>query len=125
MIAFLPFSNRAREWQQIANSLRRLSPPQNDLNVEPERLAGNVGLHLFDAAEALADFPEEDRHHLLVASAGSWSGGVLPVALPDGRYICILNPTHPPRRNRITLMEEVVHITGSMRLPGCVKSRRA
>lgn len=109
-MAFLPFSSRAKAWEPIAVSLSRLAPPLNGSTVNPERLANAVGLHLFDAREALADFPEEDRRHLLVDAAGSWSGGVLPVPLPNGRYLCMVNPTHPPRRNRITLMEEVVHI---------------
>jgi Zn-dependent peptidase ImmA (M78 family) len=33
----------------------------------------------------------------------------MPNPLPDGTYLCILNPLHPPRRNKITLMEEIAH----------------
>jgi Zn-dependent peptidase ImmA (M78 family) len=46
----------------------------------------------------------------LLVAKDHWSGGVLPKPLPNGRFICILNPTHHRRRNKITLMEEIVHV---------------
>jgi len=109
-MAFLPFSIRAKEWEPIAVNLRRLAGARDGDALNPETLAGRVGLCLVNAEDALADFDQADRDHLLINAASNWSGGVFPQALPDGKFICILNPTHPPRRNRITLMEEIVHI---------------
>lgn len=37
-----------------------------------------------------------------------WSAGSL--ALPDGRVVVIMNPTHAKTRTRATLMEEIAHI---------------
>jgi hypothetical protein len=107
---FLPFSDQGKSWEPIAQELRRLSGARNGELVEPAVLAERVGLELVDAHAALEDFPEADRNHLLVTASDSWSGGVLPKPLPNGRCICIINPNHHRRRNRITLMEEVVHI---------------
>jgi hypothetical protein len=108
-MAFLPFSARARLWEPIAISLWRLAGVSDGDLLAPEDLAPKVGLCLVDAAFALEEFSEADRHHLLVAAGDRWSGGVLPLPLPDGTFICILNPNHARRRNRITLMEEIVH----------------
>lgn len=38
-----------------------------------------------------------------------WSGGVLAAPLEDGRRVCMLNPMHAARRNKVTLMEEISH----------------
>jgi hypothetical protein len=108
-MAFLPFSQSARSWEPIATTLRHLAGIHDGELLTPEDLAAKVGLCLVDAHFALADFSEADRHHLLVTASDRWSGGVLPQRLPDGKCICILNPNHPRRRNRITLMEEIVH----------------
>jgi IrrE N-terminal-like domain len=107
---FLPFSEQGKSWEPIALELRRMSGVRNGELVEPAILAERVGLELVDAHTALEGFPEADRNHLLVTASDSWSGGVLPKPLPNGKCICIINPNHHRRRNRITLMEEVVHI---------------
>jgi IrrE N-terminal-like domain len=109
-VAFLPFSERAKQWEPIATGLRRLAGVSDGDLLAPERLASKVGLCLVDAHYALEDFSGADRHHLLVTASDRWSGGVLPCPLPDGNCVCILNPNHPRRRNRITLMEEIVHM---------------
>jgi len=62
-----------------------------------------------DGDEALAGIDDEHRDHLVGTGCNRWSGGVYPTPLPDGMYLCILNPRHSPRRNKITLMEEIVH----------------
>jgi len=109
-MAFLPFSQRAKRWEPMAIALRRLAGLRDGDVLTPERLADKVGLCLVDARYALEGFSESDKRHLLATASGSWSGGVLAHPLPDGKRICIINPTHPRRRNRITLMEEIVHV---------------
>jgi hypothetical protein len=109
-MAFLPFSQRAQAWEPIAVQLRRLSGVSSEELIDPAVLAERVGLYLVDANAALEGFSKADRDHLLVTASDSWSGGVFPTPLPNGKCICIINPNHHRRRNRITLMEEVVHI---------------
>ncbi len=109
-MAFLPFSSRAKAWETIALELRQLVGCKNGAAVDPTVLADKVGLQLVDANWAVEDFSPEDRQYLMSVKRDAWSGGVMPEKLPNGKCICILNPKHPPRRNRITLMEEIVHI---------------
>lgn len=107
---FFPFSKRAKAWEMIAIDLRTLAGVDANEIPVPEIFADKVGLQLMDARIVLGNFSAADQDHLLSVASGSWSGGVYPRALPNGRFVCILNPTHSRRRNRITLMEEVVHI---------------
>jgi len=109
-MAFLPFSRRAKAWEPIAQELRSLANVTGNEVLCPEVLAAKVGLFLIDARVALENFSEADRRHLLQTASDSWSGGVYPKPLPNGKLVCIINPSHHRRRNRITLMEEVVHI---------------
>jgi hypothetical protein len=117
-MAFLPFSQNAKLWEPIAVQLRQLSGVKNGDQIDPVVLAERVGLCLVDAGMALEGFSQADRDHLLITASDAWSGGVFPTPLPNGKCICIINPNHPRRRNRITLMEEVVHIHRKHRTSG-------
>jgi hypothetical protein len=103
---FLPFSTRSRLWEPKAQKLRALLSLQVEDILDPFDLA--PGLTLVD----FADVPIDDdlRSYLLDRAADHWSAGVYAEALPDGTYLCILNPMHDLRRRRITLMEEISHI---------------
>jgi hypothetical protein len=104
-----PFSKRARPWERYGMALRQLAGVSQGVLLDPWQLAPKVGLCVMDGEKALALLPEEDRLHLCGPASGSWSGGVLPRPLPDGRRLCILNPRHQKRRNKVTLMEEITH----------------
>jgi hypothetical protein len=67
-----------------------------------------VGLTLME----VSDIPLDDdlRAYLLDGAGAHWSAGVHATPLPDGTYLCILNPTHDVRRQRISLMEEISHV---------------
>src|SRR5882762_5125308 len=104
-----PFSKRARPWEQHGSALRRLACISDGALLDPWQLAPKVGLRVIDGEQALRLLAEEERRHLCGPASRSWSGGVLPEPLPDGSRICILNPQHQVRRNRITLMEEITH----------------
>jgi hypothetical protein len=106
---FLPFSKQGQEWEPIALALRGVLGLRAADRLDPWQLAPKVGLTVVDGNEALASLDDEDRDHLIGNGCNRWSGGVYPIALSDGTYICILNPKHSPRRNKITLMEEIVH----------------
>jgi hypothetical protein len=106
---FLPFSKRGQAWEPIGLELRRLLQLRSDDRLDPWALAPLVGLHVADAATAFSCLGTVDRVHLLGPGRAKWSGGVYPQPLPDGKLLCILNPTHSARRNKITLMEEIVH----------------
>ena len=106
---FLPFSNRAKQWEPHALALRKLARVQACGLLDPWQLATKVGLRVLDGREAMDLLTEEDRRHLRYEANHEWSGGVYPKPLPDGSFLCILNPNHSRRRCKITLMEEIVH----------------
>jgi len=76
--------------------------------LNPFELAPEVGLTLMNVADVPIE--RELRSYLLDGAGDHWSAGVCATPLPDGTYLCILNPTHDLRRRRITLMEEISHV---------------
>lgn len=106
----LPFSQRAKLWEPKALELRRMAGASSSDRLDPWALAPRVGLLVVDADDRLLGALEDElRLQLLGAGRSNWSGGVLPIALPDGSHICILNPTHARARHKSTLMEEISH----------------
>jgi hypothetical protein len=105
---FLPFSSRSQSWEPKAQQLRDLLRLRPDDLLDPFELAPIVGLTLMD----LSSIPVDDdlRDYLLDGAGDHWSAGVHATPLPDGTYLCILNPSHDIRRQRITLMEEISHV---------------
>jgi hypothetical protein len=108
-VAFVPFSKRSKEWEPRAQQLRKMVPwPDREaVAFDPWKLAPKVGLTVLECSFQGLD-PEE-QSYLLSHANGDWSGGVFAETLPDGSRVCMLNPTHPQRRNKITLMEEICH----------------
>ena len=53
---------------------------------------------------------EETKSHLIGDGKNNWSGGACSQALPDGRKLIVLNPTHGSNRQNATLMEEISHV---------------
>ena len=106
---FEPFSNRAKTWEPIARELRALVGLNTTARLDPWLLAPRVGLAVVDASRFTSELDKADRQHLTVVAQSKWSGGVLPIPLPDGSHLCILNPAHSKRRNKVTLMEEIAH----------------
>lgn len=108
-MAFVPFSKRSKKWEPLAEQLRRKVPrPDRDaVAFDPWKLAPAVGLTVIECSFQGLD-PEE-QSYLSNHASGDWSGGVFAETLPDGSRVCMLNPVHPQRRNKITLMEEISH----------------
>jgi len=106
---FVPFSARAKAWESKGLALREVAGVGPASLLDPWQLATKVGLTVADGRAAVNSLGKDDRVHLLGAGHEGWSGGVYPKPLPDGTYLCILNPTHSRRRNKITLMEEISH----------------
>lgn len=108
MSTFLPFSQRSRPWEVHAEGLRRLLPNTfNDMQFDPIPLAPMVGLHVVQCA--FKGLSEDELTYMRDIGANQWSGGVFTQLLPNGQKLCMLNPAHSPRRNKITLLEEICH----------------
>ena len=106
---FLPFSDRGKAWEPQALHLRHLAGAEPADLLDPWQLAAKVGLTVLDGQAVMNALSRGDQLHLLGRGRWSWSGGIYPPSLPDGTYLCILNPAHPRRRSKITLMEEITH----------------
>lgn len=75
--------------------------------LDPFELADKMNVNVI-GPYAIADFDPLTLGHLLNQGSRSWSAGTL--KLPNGEHIVVMNPTHDPRRQLPTLMEELVHI---------------
>ena len=107
MSPFLPWSEKSKGWEFHAEDLRDLVPrpaEAGSLPFDPWELAPCVGLRVVECRFGGLDAAE--RAYLSGGASSHWSGGVLPVLLPDGSRVCMLNPDHSYRRKKITLMEE-------------------
>jgi Zn-dependent peptidase ImmA (M78 family) len=109
MATFLPWSKPAQPWEQHAEKLRRLPPGGTFANrkFDPHLLAPLVGLRVLECR--FLGLTEEETRYMLKVGIDQWSGGVFVQTLPNGLKLCMLNPHHSPRRNNITLMEEICH----------------
>jgi hypothetical protein len=105
-----PFSPRAQAWEPNALELRRIAGAAPAEKLDPWALAVRIGLMVVDGEEAMKHLTRDEQAFLRGDARSSWSGGVYARAFPDGKRLCILNPAHSARRNKITLMEEVAHI---------------
>lgn len=105
----LPPGERWRRYELQALGLRDFAGVTAEGALNPFALAGFANLLVvdFDQVKGLS---AEARHHLLGDAANEWSGGACSRALPDGRKIIILNPTHGWQRKHATLMEEICHV---------------
>jgi hypothetical protein len=106
---FSPFSGQAKVWEPHGQRLRALAGCGRSEILDPYKLAPKLNLTVMPGEAALALLSPEIRNYLSTDASNEWSGGVLPYPLPDGTFLCILNPAHAPTRNRMTLMEEIAH----------------
>ncbi len=105
----LPPGEKWRQYELQALGLRDFARVPPDAALNPFDLARFANLLVVDFSK-LRDLSQRTRDHLLGAAAEEWSGGATSRALPDGRKVVILNPTHGRARTNATLMEEICHV---------------
>jgi len=105
----LPPGDKWRHFELQAIGLRDFARIPPDVPLNPFALAQFANLLVVDITK-LKGLSEQAREHLLGPAAEEWSGGATSRALPDGRKIVILNPTHGRARTNATLMEEICHV---------------
>lgn len=111
IIEQIPPTQKGRHHEIRGLGLRQFAGlRRDDQRLDPFELAryANLFVVTFDQIEPL--LTEETRRHLVGDGKDSWSGGAASHALPDGRKLIILNPTHSRNRQNATLMEEVSHV---------------
>jgi hypothetical protein len=105
----LPPGEKWRSFELKAIGLRDFARLRPEQPLDPFKLARFANLLVVDFEE-IKGLSELAREHLLGPASSQWSGGACSIALPDGRRIVILNPTHGRMRTHATLMEEISHV---------------
>jgi IrrE N-terminal-like domain len=105
----LPPGAKWRRYELQGLALRDFASVRTEGRLNPYALARFANLLVVDI-EDVKGLSQQAREHLLGPAAGEWSGGACSRALPDGRKIIILNPTHGRQRKHATLMEEICHV---------------
>ncbi len=106
-----PPTRKGKDFEIKAIGLREFAGlTRDDQRLNPFDLARFAKLLVasFDQVESFLS--EETKAQLLGTGKDKWSGGACSQALPDGRKLIILNPTHGKNRQNATLMEEVCHV---------------
>lgn len=83
---------------------------RDDDRLNPFELARYAKLLVVSYEQIEPFLTEETKLHLIDTGKNSWSGGACSQALPDGRKLIVLNPTHGANRQNATLMEEISHV---------------
>lgn len=107
-LSYLPsIEGRFRRYEQLGLRVRSFLKLEIHDKLDPIKLAETIGLKVvrLDAVEGLSD----EVRHILTDPSHKWSGATLP-ELPDGTHIVLLNSEQSPRRQAVTLMEEVCHV---------------
>lgn len=107
----LPPSKKGRNYEIKAIGLRDFARlRRDDERLNPFELARYAKLLVvtFEQIEPL--LTAETKAHLIGEGKDKWSGGACSQALPDGRKLIVLNPTHGANRQNATLMEEISHV---------------
>lgn len=107
----LPPTRKGRHYEIRAIGLRDFAGlTRDDSPLNPFELAQYAKLLVASFEQVEPFLSEETKLHLLGAGRDKWSGGACSQALPDGRKLIILNPTHGKNRQNATLMEEICHV---------------
>lgn len=107
----LPPTRKGRHYEIRAIGLREFAGlRRDDERLNPFDLAHYAKLLVATFEQIEPFLSDETRRHLLEQGRDKWSGGACSQALPDGRKLIVLNPTHNKNRQNATLMEEVCHV---------------
>jgi len=107
-LSYLPSTEgKFRRYEQLGLRVRSFLKLEIHDKLDPMKLAETIGLKVvsLNAVEGLTD----EVRNILTDPSNKWSGATLP-ELPDGTRIVLLNSEQSPRRQAVTLMEEVCHV---------------
>ncbi len=107
----LPPTKKGRNYEIRALALRDFAGLKNDEErLNPFELARYANLLVATFEQVEPFLTAETKAHLVGDGKDSWSGGACSQALPDGKKLIVLNPTHGKNRQNATLMEEISHV---------------
>lgn len=103
---FLPFTPNGKSTELRAIEVKRLLGTGVYASVDPYLALARVPARLV-GSRTLKQLPELVRQNLCSDEVSAIGLGVLPAT---GEWLIYLNPTHAPTRQKVSLMEELVHI---------------
>jgi len=107
----LPPTQKGRHYEIRAMALREFAGlRRDDERLNPFELARYAKLLVASFEQIEPFLTEETKAHLLDTARDKWSGGACSQALPGGKKLIVLNPTHGENRQNATLMEEICHV---------------
>ena len=109
MALFLPFTPVGERTEKKAIEVKAALGFGPYASVDPFEVLPVVPACLLTATE-IERLPGPIRDVLLGQQSGTWSAVGLGVSPATGEEIIILNPNHHEHRQRVSLMEEIVHI---------------
>jgi Zn-dependent peptidase ImmA (M78 family) len=109
--SILPPSQKGRHYEIRAIGLRQFAGlRRDDERLNPFDLAIYANLLVVNFEELESSLSDETIRELIGNGKEAWSGGACSKALPNGKKLIILNPTHHINRQHATLMEEISHV---------------
>lgn len=106
---FLPFTSAGKATELRAIEVKKELGLSAYASVDPYAALSKVPALLVPQA-ALDGCLEMTRQTLLVSNRDDWSAVCYGSVGPTGEALILLNPTHHSNRQRVSLMEEIVHV---------------
>lgn len=106
---FLPFSPQGEATELQAIRVKERLGLGSGAAVDPYDVLSQVPARLLDPDDFRRDVPPV-ASKLFDCHADEWSATVLGHSPTTNEALILVNPTHHPHRQRVSLMEEVVHI---------------
>jgi len=108
-VYFLPFTDSGKATELLAIEVKkRLGLGPYDA-VDPYGVLTTVPARLIDPGVVIHNLPEAAAV-LFKTRSSSWSAIGLGISPATGEALILLNPSHHSHRQRVSLMEEIVHI---------------
>jgi hypothetical protein len=106
---FLPFTAAGKKTEMRAIEAKEILGLGPYDPVDPYTVLDRVPARLLDSS-ILEHCPDSSRRTLLESHPDEWSGVGYGRVGADGEALILLNPTHHPHRQKVTLMEEILHV---------------
>jgi len=106
---FLPFTPAGKATEQRAIQAKEMLGLGPYDSIDPFSVLERVPARLLNAS-VLNRCSEMNRRVLLESASKDWSGIGYGKIGADGEALILINPNHHPHRQKVTLMEEILHV---------------
>jgi hypothetical protein len=107
---FLPFTANGAATERQAIEVKSALNVAAGAIVDPFEVLGSIPARLLSEVELRRLLPREVYEILFSTGVGAWSAIGWGRSPSTGEDLILVNPSHHPHRQRVSLMEEIVHI---------------